>query len=249
MNQLLLVIILLTDPSAQPAADALSGRLASATTRVVVGPQALAALTERGLTDADLVAQPQVGLTLTARERQVAIVRIDRSLRGGNVTIESLVWAGGRREQHVAISGGKRTVTAADGAVSTVLDEPIDSVARGISDILSPWLAAAGAPPAQLAEAQLASLAERKEWQQIVALTQEVAQPTPRVRYYRILALHALARIEEAETAYAAFKQAAPTHVLLATLDEVLHPKAEPQDANQDMIDAQTEDDGSNVLK
>ena len=249
MNQLLLVIILLTDPSAQPAADALSGRLASPSTQVVIGPQALAALKERGLTDADLTTQPQVGLTLTARERQVAIVRIDRSLRGGNVTIDSQVWAGGRREQHVAISGGKRTVTAPDGTVSTVLDEPIDSVARGVSDILAPWLAASGAPPAQIAETQLAGMAERKEWKQIVMLTQVIAQPTPRVRYYRILALHALARLEEAETAYVEFKQAAPTHVLLATLDEVLHPKVKPQDENKDMIDAQAEDDGSNVLK
>ena len=92
-------------------------------------------------------------------------------------------------------------------------------------------------------------MAERKEWSQIVTTTQELVQPSPRVRYYRILALHALARTEEAETAYVDFKKAAPTHVLLATLDEVLHPKAKTQDGNHDMIDAQIEDDGSNVLK
>lgn len=250
MNELLLVLLLLTDPSAQPAADAVSQRLTDSGARVVVGAEALKLLRERGVTDADLTSQATVGPALTTKDRRLAVVRIDRQLRGGNVTIESQVWAAGSKELHVAISGGSHVVPGKDGAADRVVpDEPIDSVARGVGTILAPWLAASGTAPAQEVEGQLASLSDKADWKRIIEITEAQGKPSARVRYYRVIALLRSERTAEAEAAYQEFAKAAPNHVLLAALDELLHPKAKTGGSVNDINDEQPVDDGSNVLR
>lgn len=250
MNDLLLVLLLLTDPSAQPTADAVSQRLTDSGARVVVGAEALKLLKERGVTDADLTAQATVGTALTIKDRKLAVVRLDRQVRGGNVTIQSQVWAAGSKDLHVAISGGQHVVPGKDGSPDrTVPDEPTDSVARGVGTILAPWLAAAGAAPAQEVEGQLASLSDKADWKRIIALTDAQEKPSPRVRYYRVIALLRSERAADAEAAYQEFAKAAPTHVLLAALDGLLHPKAKAGKDGPDVNDAHVEDDGSNVLR
>ena len=250
MNDLLLVLLLLTDPSAQPAADAVSQRLTDSGARVVVGAEALKLLKERGVNDADLTSQATVGTALTTKDRKLAVVRLDRQVRGGNVAIESQVWAAGSKELHVAISGTQHVVPGKDGAPDRVVpDEPLDSVARGVGTILAPWLAASGSAPAQEVEGQLAGLADKADWKRIIALTEAQATPSPRIRYYRVIALMRSDRAAEAEAAYQEFAKASPNHVLLAALDELLHPKAKSGKDGTDVNDAHVEDDGSNILR
>jgi hypothetical protein len=250
MNELLLVLILLTDPSARPAADAVVQRLTDqGGARVVVGADAMTQLKERGITDADLMAQPAVGLALTTKERKLAVVRIDRQLRGGNIVIDSIVWAGGRREGYVAISGTPKTVPSTVPGAPPKIEaaEPLDAVARGVGNILTPWMAAGGANPSQEVEGQLAGLSDRADWSRIIALTETLPQPSPRVRYYRILALHHVERHADAETAYQEFLKVAPHHLLLTPLEQLLHPSAK-KDGEIDINNATPVDDGSNVM-
>lgn len=250
MNELLLVLLLITDPSAQPAADAVSQRLTDSGARVVVGAEALTLLKERGVTDADLTSQAAVGPALTTKDRKLAVVRLDRQFRGGNVTIESQVWAAGSKELHVAIAGTTHLVPGKDGAPDRVVpDEPIDSVARGVGTILAPWLAASGTAPAQEVEGQLASLSDKADWKRIIEITEAREKPSPRIRYYRVIALMRSERAADAETAYQEFAKAAPNHVLLAALDDLLHPKAKADGSVHDINEEQPADDGSNVLR
>jgi hypothetical protein len=254
MNDLLLVLILLTDPTGRPAAEAVAQRVTDqGAVKVVIGPDALAQLKAYGLNDADLTAQPALGMTLTGKERKLAIVRIDRQVRGGNAIIESVVWAGGHREQHVAISGARRPVPLkpnepVPAVPQTEPADPLDSVARGVGGILAPWEAASGASPAAEIENQLAGLSDQKDWAKIISLTADAKAPTPRMRYYRILALHVTQQQAEAEAAFAEFRQAAPKHILIDALEQELHPVIKPTGSGLDINNAPSNDDGSNVL-
>ncbi len=246
MNELLLVLLLITDPAAKPAADAVAQRVTDqGAARVVIGPEALAKLREFGVTDADLSTQAAVGTSLTGGHPALAVVRIEREEKGGNIVYQSIVWAGGKREQHVAINGNPGPTTPGRPAAA----DPIDSVVRGIGEILAPWLAARGRAPAVDVDAQLAGLADRQEWARILNLTDGAAAPSARGRYYRALALHFSGRGSEAEAALTAFRAAAPDHVLLQALERTLHPERATHQDEVDINNAATEDDGSNVLR
>ena len=255
MNELLLVLILLTDPAGRPVAEAVAQRETDqGAAKVVIGPDALTQLKAYGLTDADLTAQPNLGTTLTAKERKLAIVRIDRQVRGGNSIIQTVVWAGGHREQHVAISGQRRPVPLKPNEPAPLVPQtepvdPLDSVARGIGGILAPWEAASGASPAAEVENQLAGLSDQKEWAKIISLTAETKAPTPRIRYYRILALQRSERQAEAEAAFKEFRTAAPKHILIDALDQELHPVTKIPGSGLDINNAPIIDDGTNVLR
>ena len=163
MNELLLVLILLSDPSARPAADAVAQRIsdqAGTQVRVLIGAEALAELKKHDVTDADLAKQAPVGIALTSHDHKLAIVRLDREERGGNIVIESITWSLGHREQHVAIAGVPRLPLAAPKppadkppadkppaetpAPKAGVNDPLDSVSRGVINILAPWLATGG---------------------------------------------------------------------------------------------------------
>ena len=257
MNELLLVLILLSDPSARPAADAVAQRIsdqAGTQVRVLIGVEALAELKKHDVTDADLANQAPVGIALTSKNRKLAIVRLDREERGGNIVVESITWSLGHREQHVAIAGVPRTPISKPPADKPAGDKPagdkltadklptdkpaaetpaakpgandsLDSVSRGVIGILAPWLAAAGGSPAAEIEGHLAGLADTSDWKLILNLTENLEKPSARQRYYRIMALVHSDRLPEAEAGYQAFRTAQPTHVLLTALDSLLHPE------------------------
>ncbi len=256
MNDLLLILVLLTDPASRPTAEALAVRLADqgVTAKVVIGPEAYAILKERGVADADLTTQPAVGTALTGKDLKIAVVRLDRQERGGNLVVEARVWAGGHQDRQVAISG-KLALTAnpakPDEPPTMQLQDPQDNTVRGVVAMLAPWLAAGGKSPATDTESQLATSAEAKEWMKIVVLTDNLDKPTPRQRYYRILALVHTDRRPEAETAVAAFRAEKPNHVLLNALDDLLAPvvKPYPEPHEPDINNATPVDDGGNVLR
>ena len=265
MNEFLLVLILLADPGARPAADSLAQRItdqAGSQVHVLIGAEALAELKKHDVTAADLANQPAIGMALTSHDHKLAVVRLDREERGSNIVIESAVWALGHRETHVAISGGNRhaappTKPAVDGqppitpAVTPAAgaNDPLDSVQRGVIAILTPWLGTAGGTPAAEVENRLAGLADNSDWKQILSLTETLPTPSPRQRYYRILALVHSDRLADAETAYQSFRAAQPTHVLLNALDSLLHPTQKPVGpAGPDINNDPAADDGGNVL-
>lgn len=265
MNEFLLVLILLSDPSARPAADAVALRIADQSgtqVRVLIGAEALAELKKHDVTDADLAKQPPVGLALTAHERKLAIVRLDREERGGNIVIQSVIWSLGHREQHVAIAGvPSRSPVIAKPPVGTApietppakpgVNDPLDVVGRGVISILAPWLASAGGTPAGEIESRLAGLADSGDWKQILSATETLEKPTARQRYYRIMALVHSDRLADAEAEYQAFRTAQPTHVLLTALDSLLHPEVKAPGAplGPDINNDPAADDGSNVLR
>ena len=275
MNELLLVLILLSDPSARPAADAVAQRIgdqAGTQVRVLIGAEALAELKKHDVTDADLAKQAPVGIALTSHDHKLAIVRLDREERGGNIVIESITWSLGHREQHVAIAGVPRfppavaklpadkppadktpgDKTAAETPVAKPgVNDPLDSVSRGVIGILAPWLATAGGSPAAEIEGRLAGLADTGDWKLILSLTERVEKPTARQRYYRIMALVHSDRLPEAEAEYQTFRTAQPTHVLLTALDSLLHPEVKAVGAplGPDINNDPATDDGSNVLR
>ena len=256
MNDLLLILVLLTDPASRPTAEAIATRLSDQgiAAKVVIGPDAYAILKERGVDDADLISQPAVGVALTGKDLKFAVIRLDRQERGGNVVVETRLWAGGHQDRQVAISGTMAPVkdpAKPDAPAEMKLQDPLDTTVRGTIAMLAPWLAAGGKSPAAETENKLAACAESNEWNKIIVMTDTVAAPTPRQRYYRILALVRMDRRPEAETAVAAFRAEKPNHVLLNALDDLLVPvvKPYPTPHEPDINNATPVDDGGNTLR
>ena len=280
MNEFLLVLILLSDPSARPAADGIAQRIddqAGSQVHVLIGAEALAELKKHDVTDGDLANQPAIGVALTGHDHKLAVVRLDREERGGNIVIQSVVWSLGHRETHVAISGAPRHAAAPE--TKPLLDskppvdgtspfdgkpaakpavenkpigdirDPLDSVQRGVIAILTPWLGAAGGMPTAEIESRLAGLADTGDWKQIISLTEALPKPSARQRYYRIVALVHSDRQADAEADFQLFRLTQPTHVLLTALDGLLHPTAKPAgNAGPDINNDPATDDGANVL-
>ena len=236
-TQILLVLLLLADPSAQPAADAVRVRLqdtadsAKIPVRFVVGPEALAQLKAAGISDADLLAGPSVGDAFTKAAPRTAVIRLERRLSGGNVVVESQVWVAGRHESHVAIADSKAT-------------EPVESTARGLGQILSPWLTDGAVQDTAMSDQAVARLADDLKWREVL---ETPATGTPRNGYYRVLALVRLKRQAEAETSLTALRAAHPNHVLTRAAEALVHPAATP--AEVDINNAKPADDGGNVLR
>lgn len=247
MIKLFLVLVLYSDPANEAVARALASRLTAvegATVQVSLGKAATAALEKRGLRDADLLSAPEVGIQLTRQEPGLAVVRLERLVRGTDELVESRIWLAGRREGFVAISGGR----------SASASLPVEPAVRGISSILGPWLAG-GSQGGQPGEAQLGSLADQSDWAGILRVVQAAAQPGPRLRYYQVLALTRLGRGEEARRALLAFKAEAPGHVLLAAAEDIAAqpapvPSSSATAADPDDINnARTIDAGGNELR
>lgn len=236
-SQILLVLLLLADPSAQPAADAVRQRLqdtadtAKVPVRFVVGPEVVAQLKTAGVTDADLLAGPSVGHAFSKGAPRTVLVRLERRLSGGNIVIESQVWVQGEHESHVAIADAK----AAD---------PLESTARGVTQILTPWLTAGSVPDSAASDQAVARLADNLKWHDVLAAP---VTGTPRNGYYRVLALVRLQRAPEAEAALAELTKAHPNHVMTRAAAALLHPAANPSEV--DINNAKPADDGGSVLR
>ena len=247
MDQLLLVILLSLDPAANPDAEAISARLTEAAAdvqaqvKVLSGPEAQAALKERGISEADLTGGVGVGITLTRNDRGLAVVRLERRISGGDVVVETRIWANGLEDSHVAISGRRN----ADAPIS----EPTEAVARGVKNTLGLWLSAHGKADVSNASLErLAILAENRDWHELIA-TAATCPPSPRQAYYQIRGLIRSGRREEAVTALTTLKTAFPKHILTAAAEALIIPVRNEDGGEVDINDKTTNDDGSNVLK
>ncbi len=247
MEPLLLVILLSLDPAAKPDTEAVTARLTEAATevqaqvKVVSGVEAQAALKERGISESDLTGGVGVGATLTRNDRSLALVRLERRLSGGDVVVETRIWANGLEDSHVAISGRRKA--------DTPLAEPTEAVARGVKNTLGLWLSAHGKADAGGASLErLAVLAENRDWQALLTAA-ATCPPSPRQAYYQILALIRSGRREEAVTALTALKTAFPKHVLTASAEALIVPIRNEDGGEVDINDKTPADDGTNVLK
>jgi hypothetical protein len=236
-SQLLLVLLLLADPSAKPSAEAVQTRLqdtadgAKVRVRFVVGPDAMTTLKQAGISDGDLLSGPSVGEAYTKAQPRTAIIRLERRESGGNVVVESRVWLQGRAESHVAIADAKTGNT-------------VESTARGVASITNGWLTAGAVPDADASDAAVAALADSRKWHDVLGAP---ATGSPRNGYYRIMALVRMQRPAEAAEALAVLRKAHPNHVMTKAAEGLVNPAAVTTEV--DINNAQPADDGTNVLR
>lgn len=233
METLLLILVLIGDPSGTEVGTALAEdlqRRAEATARVQVGDPALAELTKRGLTVKDLLVTPNIAQHLTGAEAPLIIIHLDRSEKAGDTVIETQVWVDGRSERHIAITGKDAN--------------PLSAVVAGVVSLIGHRI---GAKPAHgpMDDVELARLAERGEWLNLLAGLATFEQRSPRQRYYEVLAYVRLGQREPAVEALNRLRSEAPDHFLIPAAADLIPalPAVEPETAPPPA------DDGSNVLR
>ncbi|MBA3684506.1 MAG: hypothetical protein H0W72_04615 [Planctomycetes bacterium] len=248
MKAILLILIIFGDPSAEPIAKSVADDLARRggdQVQVVVGADAVAQLQAKGIRSADLVASPNIGAHLTAKDA-IVVIQIDRREVGGDTVVESRYWFQGKSDRHVAVVGKG--------------GDPEAAVAGGASQVLAGVLPGkAAAKPAVAAgdDIQLALLADKDEWLEIlgeVATAKAAANGaiTPRQSYYQVLAYAKLGQRDAAVESLNRMRTDHGDHFLVAAAAEVI-PLADgmlPAPAANDLAPAPAGgDDGSNTLK
>jgi hypothetical protein len=241
MDKILLILVLSGNPEAEPAAKPLAealARLGGARVEVVAGAPARERLAAKGLRDGDLLAASENVRALTAREA-LAVIRIERRDAGGDAVLESRVWIEGRAEAHTAITGA-----AASHENAAELGQ---RAVRGLLPLVAPLMPDTAEDARDERERTvLAALVRKADWQGVLERVQTERTPTPRMRYFRVLALGRLNRLEEARAALAEFARVAPAHVLLRAAGDLL-----PRDGESDALrdPGLPPDDGGNVLR
>ncbi len=214
METLLLILVLVGDPSGNELADGLAAdlkRRAGELATVVAGPPALAMLRERDLSPRDLLVTPNIGAHLTGGTppAPIIVMHIDRSERAGDVLVETHVWTDGRNERHIAIAGAGH--------------DPLPAVLSGVLALMGHRIgqAVAAGPPA---DGELARLAEGGHWLDLLARLAEVTERSPRQRYYEILAYAKLGQRDPAVQALNRLRLDHPGHFLIAAGEELIPP-------------------------
>ncbi len=252
MDKLLLILVLSGNPEADPAAGQVVAELAKlggARVEVVTGVKARERLAAKGLQDADLIAGPDAARSLSGREPLI-IIRLERREQSGDQILESRVWANGKAEAHTAIAGAAASGKDSDRLLS-------ERAVRGITALVAPLLPGAVDTKEHLRDERervdFAALVRAAEWQTVVTRATAIPEPTPRARYYQVMALGRLGRLEEARAAYDAFAKAHPGHVLLLAAADLL-----PQEPARGKLREEGNilhdgtapaDDGGNTLK
>jgi hypothetical protein len=244
MEKIMLILVLMGGPGTDPLSNRVAESIAEAggaRVKVVLGADAVAELEKRDLKDADLIANPTIGEQLTNHDPDLAVVRLERRNSGGDGVIESVVWAKGRTDRHVAIAGKN--------------SDPTEGAVNGIMRMLGPVLPDEKSAATEGEDVKLAQLATKNEWQDLLDATLAIQAKSPRQFYYQILALCRLGKTTEAGGTLTAMRSAWPKHFLLASAEALVKPKEVPEEApmtedgNSLRDAAPVPDDGSNVLK
>jgi hypothetical protein len=224
MSNLLLILVLFSDPSGEAAAKSVAAelsRLGGASVQVQVGAEALKTLEQRGVRDGDLVLTPAIPRQLTASEPNLVVIRIECRSTGGDEVVESRIWSGGVVESHVAIAGQG--------------GDPTASAINGIIQVVGPRLPSQPGVAPTAEEGRLAQLAAQQGWRDLLAILGPVAQKSPRQFYYLVLALVSLGEREQAEQNLEAMRKAHPDHFLIkaaaALMPVIVAPPVEPAPA------------------
>ena len=253
MPHLLLILVLCSDPNGADAAKAVGeelARLGGSQVQVVIGADALAQLTKRGVAESDLVVSPAIPRHLTADDRDLVLIRIEKRVSAGDGVLESRVWSLGQLDSHVAIAGNG--------------GDPVASAVSGILQVIGPRLPSTPGEAVSSEDGRLAQFAADRDWHQLVDLLVPLATKAPRQWYYQVLGQVRLGRRDDAAKSLAAFSQAHPNHFLIKAAEALLpeaHAQVEatptppatapaPADDANGLRDAPAPpDDGGNTLK
>jgi hypothetical protein len=245
MSHLLLILVLFSDPSGEPAAQVVSeelARIGGNNVEVVMGAEATKRLEGMGMKAQDLVVAPMLANHLTAGENnKVVIIRLDRRSSGGDEILESKVWAGGKSESHVAIAGKG--------------GDPLSGALTGIIQVIGPRLPTAPDLAPSHDDIELAKLAENKDWKVLADRLDAKADKDPRQLYYLIMARARLGQPEQAREVLALMRTKHPAHFLTRAADTLIPAGAAKIDespstpAASSATGVRPTDDGSNVLR
>lgn len=238
MSHLLLILVLFSDPSGEGAAQVVTDeltRIGGKQVEVVMGPEALKRLEGMGMKAQDLVISPTLANHLTASEKKLVIIRLDRRSSGGDEILESKVWAGGKSDSHVSIAGKG--------------GDPLSGALTGIIQVIGPRLPTAPDLAPSNEDVELAGLAEAKEWKVLAERLEAKTDKDPRQLYYLVLARSRLGQPDAAREVLATMRTSHPSHFLTRAAETLIPAGAAKAG---DAANAPTKppvDDGSNVLR
>lgn len=255
MSHLLLILVLFSDPSGEATAQIVTDeltRIGGKQVEVVMGAEAIKRLEAHGMKLHDLVVSPTVANHLTASEKSLVIIRLDRRSSGGDEVMESKVWSNGRVDSHVSIAGKG--------------GDPLSGAISGIIQVIGPRLPTSPDIAPSPEDAELATLAETKEWKLLAERLEAKTEKDPRQLYYLVMARARLGQLDAAREVLTVMRTGHPAHFLTraaetlipagaARADAASSPKDGPKKPADDDsntlrdVPAVPADDGSNVLR
>ena len=254
MTHLLLILVLFTDPSGEASAQVVSeelARIGGKQVEVVVGSDALKRLEGLGVRALDLVISPTIANHLTATEKKLVVIRLDRRSSGGDEVLESKIWSTGRVDSHVSIAGKG--------------GDPLAGAISGIIQVVGPRLPTNPDTTLSNEDAELAQLAEAKEWKALEQRLTAKAEKDPRQLYYLVLAHARMGQVDAAREVLVIMRTAHPAHFLTRAAETVVPASAAksaaeassaegvklpPDNGGNELRDKPAApDDGSNVLR
>jgi len=254
MSHLLLILVLFSDPSGEASAQIVTdelSRIGGKQVEVVMGVEAIKRLEGHGMKVQDLVVSPTVANHLTASEKNLVIIRLDRRSSGGDEIMESKVWSGGRTDSHVSIAGKG--------------GDPLSGAISGIIQVIGPRLPTSPDIAPSPEDAELATLAEGKDWKALAERLEAKTEKDPRQLYYLVMARARLGQPDAAREVLMLMRTGHPAHFLTRAAETLIPagaakaseepaadaPKKAPGDDGNALRDpkAAPADDGSNVLR
>jgi hypothetical protein len=243
MSHLLLILVLFSDPSGEASAQIVTDeltRIGGKQVEVVMGAEAIKRLEAQGMKAHDLVVSPTVANHLTASEKNLVIIRLDRRSSGGDEIMESKVWSNGRADSHVSIAGKG--------------GDPLSGAISGIIQVIGPRLPTSPDSAPSPEDAELATLAEAKEWKLLAERLEAKAEKDPRQLYYLVMARTRLGQPDAAREVLAVMRTTYANHFLTRAAETVIPAGAarvndEPAGTAPKNGPKKVVDDGSNTLR
>ena len=240
MSHLLLILVLFSDPSGEATAQIVTDeltRIGGKQVEVVMGAEATKRLEAHGMKPHDLVVSPTVANHLTASEKGLVIIRLDRRSSGGDEIMESKVWSNGRVDSHVSIAGKG--------------GDPLSGAISGIIQVIGPRLPTSPDIAPSPEDAELATLAETKEWKLLAERLEAKTEKDPRQLYYLVMARARLGQPDAAREVLTLMRTGHPGHFLTRAAETLIPAGAARADATSSPQDGPKKpaDDGSNTLR
>ncbi len=243
MKTLLVILILFGDPAHEPLATTVADdlrRIGGESVQIVIGAPAAAELEKRGVKIQDLITSPNIAEHLTTADMNLAVIHLTREDAGGDVVVNTRLWAEGHAEQHVAIAGKG--------------GDPATSVSSGIARTLAHRLANARAASPIADDTQLAGLANRGAWGEVLGQIAAVpaAERSPRQHYYLVLAYSRMEQRDAAVEALNTMRTAHPDHFLIKAAEAVIPAEAasvEVPEPELEPVPTPASDDSSDTLR
>ncbi|MHC5068388.1 MAG: hypothetical protein ACYTF0_07335, partial [Planctomycetota bacterium] len=159
------------------------------------------------LTTADLAASKHLGQMATRDLPDVVLLRLETRAAAGDQVVDAALWAAGAYQRLTVISGG-------EGA-----GDPLTPLAVGVVEALPGWAEAGGVVARSVA---IVDLVEVEDWIAVLTALAARSDPSPRERYYGVLAYVQLGRREAAEVALAKMRAAHGQHFLVAAAEGLI---------------------------